>query len=81
MTTTNDTVATDESVPNENIVLRVSDLRIDTVAGDEILHGVSFAVARGRSSASSESRARARPRPDSPAWAISARASSTAPGR
>ncbi|QQT70966.1 ABC transporter ATP-binding protein [Brevibacterium casei] len=47
MTTTNDVVAPDESVPNENIVLRVSDLRIDTVAGKEILHGVSFALARG----------------------------------
>lgn len=47
MTTTNDVVAPDESVPNENIVLRVSDLRIDTSAGDEILHGVSFALARG----------------------------------
>ncbi|WP_197464204.1 ABC transporter ATP-binding protein [Brevibacterium casei] len=47
MTTTNDVVAPDESVPNENIVLRVSDLRIDTVAGDEILHGVNFALARG----------------------------------
>ncbi|MEW1987783.1 ABC transporter ATP-binding protein [Brevibacterium casei] len=47
MTTTNDVVAPDESLPNENIVLRVSDLRIDTVAGEEILHGVSFALARG----------------------------------
>ncbi|RAG65773.1 peptide ABC transporter ATP-binding protein, partial [Burkholderia multivorans] len=47
MTTTNDVVAPDESVPNENIVLRVPDLRIDTVAGKEILHGVSFALARG----------------------------------
>ena len=47
MTTTNDTVAIDDRTPNESIVLRVSDLRIDTYAGDEILHGVSFALARG----------------------------------
>lgn len=47
MTTTNDTAAGVDSAPNESIVLRVSDLRIDTVAGDEILHGVDFALSRG----------------------------------
>ncbi|MCM1011578.1 MULTISPECIES: ABC transporter ATP-binding protein [unclassified Brevibacterium] len=47
MTTTNDTAAGVDSAPNESIVLRVSDLRIDTMAGDEILHGVDFALSRG----------------------------------
>lgn len=37
----------DANEPNEKIVLRVSDLRVLTNAGDEILHGVDFALARG----------------------------------
>lgn len=37
----------DANVPNEKIVLRVTDLRIVTNAGDEILHGVDFALSRG----------------------------------
>ena len=48
MTTTNDVVAPDESVPNENIVLRVSDLRMDTVAGDEILYRPEDRVKKAR---------------------------------
>ena len=37
----------DANEPNEKIVLRVSDLRVLTNAGDEILHGVDFALSRG----------------------------------
>ncbi|WP_413333825.1 ABC transporter ATP-binding protein [Brevibacterium sp. GP-SGM9] len=37
----------DANEPNEKIVLRVTDLRIVTNAGDEILHGVDFALSRG----------------------------------
>lgn len=33
--------------PNEKIVLRVTDLAVVTNAGDEILHGVDFALSRG----------------------------------
>ncbi|MGO2942338.1 MAG: ABC transporter ATP-binding protein [Brevibacterium aurantiacum] len=37
----------DANEPNEKIVLRVTDLRIETNAGNEILHGVNFALSRG----------------------------------
>ena len=37
----------DANEPNEKIVLRVTDLRVVTNAGDEILHGIDFALARG----------------------------------
>ncbi|WP_152347441.1 ABC transporter ATP-binding protein [Brevibacterium sp. CFH 10365] len=37
----------DANEPNEKIVLRVTDLRVVTNAGDEILHGVDFALSRG----------------------------------
>ncbi|WP_209371703.1 ABC transporter ATP-binding protein [Brevibacterium renqingii] len=33
--------------PNEKIVLRVTDLKVVTNAGDEILHGIDFTLARG----------------------------------
>ena len=48
MTTETTTVHHDDAnVPNEKIVLRVSDLKIATTAGNEILHGVNFALSRG----------------------------------
>ncbi|GAA1515270.1 ABC transporter ATP-binding protein [Brevibacterium permense] len=48
MSTKTETVRHDDAnEPNEKIVLRVSDLRVLTNAGDEILHGVDFALARG----------------------------------
>lgn len=48
MSTKTQTVRHDDAnEPNEKIVLRVSDLRVVTNAGDEILHGVDFALARG----------------------------------
>ncbi|MGO2036386.1 MAG: ABC transporter ATP-binding protein [Brevibacterium sp.] len=48
MSTKTDTVRHDDAnEPNEKIVLRVTDLRIVTNAGDEILHGVDFALSRG----------------------------------
>ncbi|WP_226842220.1 ABC transporter ATP-binding protein [Brevibacterium sp. FME37] len=48
MTTETTTVHHDDAnVPNEKIVLRVSDLKIATTAGSEILHGVNFALSRG----------------------------------
>lgn len=48
MTTETTTVHHDDAnVPNERIVLRVSDLKIATTAGNEILHGVNFALSRG----------------------------------
>ncbi|MGC3022598.1 ABC transporter ATP-binding protein [Brevibacterium sp. FAM 24630] len=37
----------DANEPNEKIVLRVTDLKVVTNAGDEILHGVDFALSRG----------------------------------
>jgi peptide/nickel transport system ATP-binding protein len=48
MSTKTETVRHDAAnEPNEKIVLRVTDLRVVTNAGDEILHGVDFALARG----------------------------------
>ncbi|GAA1847068.1 ABC transporter ATP-binding protein [Brevibacterium marinum] len=48
MTTETQTVRHDDAnMPNEKIVLRVSDLKIETNAGNEILHGVNFALSRG----------------------------------
>ena len=48
MTTETTTVRHDDAnLPNEKIVLRVTDLKIATNAGDEILHGVNFALSRG----------------------------------
>ncbi|MGO3179640.1 MAG: ABC transporter ATP-binding protein [Brevibacterium linens] len=48
MSTKTETVRHDDAnEPNEKIVLRVSDLRVLTNAGDEILHGVDFALSRG----------------------------------
>ncbi|WP_394801341.1 ABC transporter ATP-binding protein [Brevibacterium zhoupengii] len=48
MTTQTTTVRHDDAnLPNEKIVLRVTDLKIATNAGDEILHGVNFALSRG----------------------------------
>ena len=48
MTTETNTVHHDDAnEPNEKIVLRVSDLRIETYSGNEILHGVNFALSRG----------------------------------
>ncbi|WP_181273001.1 ABC transporter ATP-binding protein [Brevibacterium oceani] len=48
MSTKTQTVRHDDAnEPNEKIVLRVSDLRVLTNAGDEILHGVDFALSRG----------------------------------
>ncbi|SMY04267.1 peptide/nickel transport system ATP-binding protein [Brevibacterium sp. 239c] len=48
MTTETTTVHHDDAnVPNEKIVLRVSDLKIATTSGNEILHGVNFALSRG----------------------------------
>ncbi|SDS78568.1 peptide/nickel transport system ATP-binding protein [Brevibacterium sandarakinum] len=48
MTTETTTVHHDDvGVPNEKIVLRVSDLKIETNSGNEILHGVNFALSRG----------------------------------
>ncbi|WP_258771955.1 ABC transporter ATP-binding protein [Brevibacterium aurantiacum] len=48
MTTETTTVHHDDAnLPNEKIVLRVTDLKIATTAGNEILHGVNFALSRG----------------------------------
>ncbi|MDN5658817.1 ABC transporter ATP-binding protein, partial [Brevibacterium sandarakinum] len=48
MTTETTTVHHDDAgAPNEKIVLRVTDLKIATTAGNEILHGVNFALSRG----------------------------------
>jgi peptide/nickel transport system ATP-binding protein len=48
MSTKTQTVRHDDAnEPNEKIVLRVSDLRVVTNAGTEILHGIDFALARG----------------------------------
>jgi peptide/nickel transport system ATP-binding protein len=48
MSTKTQTVRHDDAnEPNEKIVLRVSDLRVLTNAGDEILHGIDFALSRG----------------------------------
>ncbi|WP_235350884.1 ABC transporter ATP-binding protein [Brevibacterium sp. UCMA 11752] len=48
MTTETATVHHDDAnLPNEKIVLRVTDLKIATTAGNEILHGVNFALSRG----------------------------------
>ena len=48
MSTKTETVRHDAAnEPNEKIVLRVTDLRVVTNAGDEILHGIDFALARG----------------------------------
>lgn len=48
MSTKTETVRHDAAnEPNEKIVLRVTDLRVVTNVGDEILHGIDFALARG----------------------------------
>ncbi len=47
MTTNPTTTDTVTEAGDHSVVLRVSDLRVATTAGDEILHGVSFALKRG----------------------------------